>query len=142
MCQGSWLIWIRVYLHEKNPSRIGNTIRRTTEIAKGCFPFIYLGYPIFYGRKKKEYFEEIVKKVMKRLTLCLHKLLTFGGRYVLIAHVLQSMPTYVLSSMISLLELRISIEFLGIICFTQWKRVVLVLDHYIPWIKNCVPSYG
>lgn len=50
------------------------------------------------GRRR---FFEIIKKVMKRLSLWQHKLLYFGGRYVLIAHVLQSMPTYLLSAMIS-----------------------------------------
>lgn len=40
------------YLHEKTSIRIANRMRRITGINQGTFPFIYLGCPIFYGRKK------------------------------------------------------------------------------------------
>ncbi|KAH0697743.1 hypothetical protein KY289_015225 [Solanum tuberosum] len=39
------------------------TIRWLTGIRYGSFPFIYLGCPIFNGRKKKSHFESLVKKV-------------------------------------------------------------------------------
>ncbi|XP_015078425.1 uncharacterized protein LOC107022284 [Solanum pennellii] len=37
-------------------------------IDMGTFPFTYLGCPIFYGRKTKSHFEELVKKVAKKGT--------------------------------------------------------------------------
>jgi len=80
------------YLHEKTPVRVCKRIKRLTGIKQGNFPFIYLGCPVFYGKKNKSHFEELIKKVMKRLNLWQNKLLTFGGRYILITHVLQSMP--------------------------------------------------
>lgn len=45
------------YLHDKVPSVVGQKLRRLTGIGQGSFPFTYLGCSIFYGRKKKEYFE-------------------------------------------------------------------------------------
>lgn len=50
------------YLHEKVPTAVGSQIRRITSIRQGNFPFTYLGCPIFYGRKKKSHFEELIKK--------------------------------------------------------------------------------
>jgi len=85
-----------LYLHEKTPIRVCNRIKKITGIRQGVFPFVYLGCPVFYGRKNKSHFEELIKKVMKRLNLWQHKLLSFGGRYTLITHVLQSIPIYAL----------------------------------------------
>lgn len=56
-----------LYLHEKTPTVVGQRLRRWTGIEQGYFPFTYLGCPIFYGRKKKEYFEGLVKKVHARI---------------------------------------------------------------------------
>ncbi|KAK4713786.1 hypothetical protein R3W88_019693 [Solanum pinnatisectum] len=88
-----------VYLHGKVPIGVCNLIKRITGIKQGSFSFTYLGCPIFYGRKNKTHFEVLIKKVIKRLSCWQNMLLSFGGRYVLIAHVLQSMPIYVLSAM-------------------------------------------
>lgn len=87
------------YLHEKTLIGMCLKIKRTIGIAQDSFPFTYLGCPILYGRKKKCFFEDLVKNVMKRLSLWQNKLLSFGGRYILIAHVLQSIPIYLLSAM-------------------------------------------
>lgn len=86
------------YLHESILIRVCNRIKKITCIIQGLFPFVY-GLPYFYGGKNKNHFEELIKKVMKRLSLWRHKLLSFGGRYIFITHVLQSMPVYMLSSM-------------------------------------------
>ncbi|XP_015169513.1 uncharacterized protein [Solanum tuberosum] len=50
------------YLHDKTPLIVGVRLRSMTEIRHGNFPFTYLGCPVYYGRKKKAYFEELVKK--------------------------------------------------------------------------------
>lgn len=41
----------------------------------------------------------MIRKVTKRLLSWQNKLLTFGGKYILINHVLQSIPIYILSAM-------------------------------------------
>lgn len=89
---------IYVYLHEKVPTAVCHNIKRIIRIAQGTFPFTYLKCPIFYGRKTKPHFEELVKKVAKRVLGWQNMLLTYGGRYVLIAHILQSMPIYLMSA--------------------------------------------
>lgn len=40
-----------------------------------------------------------MKKVMKRWASSQNKLLLFGGRYILVSHVFQTMPIYLLSTM-------------------------------------------
>ncbi|KAG5621300.1 hypothetical protein H5410_006518 [Solanum commersonii] len=76
-----------------------NQIKRITGVRQGSFPFTYLGFPVFYGRKNKRHFEELIKKVAIRITVWQNKLLSFGERYILITHVPQSMPLYLLSTM-------------------------------------------
>lgn len=88
-----------IYLHDNVPYAICQNVKRLTSIAQGTFPFTYLGYPVFFGRRKMIYFEDLLKKVAKRVMGWQNKLLTFGGRYILIMHVLQSMLIYFLSAM-------------------------------------------
>lgn len=52
-----------------------------------------------YGRKQKEYFEGLMKKVTASVHSWKSKLLSFGGKYILVKHVLQSLPIYQLSVM-------------------------------------------
>lgn len=51
-----------LYIHENVLVSTKNRIRKVTGIDIRNFPFIYLSCPIFYGRKKKSHFEEMVKK--------------------------------------------------------------------------------
>ncbi|XP_049390321.1 uncharacterized protein LOC125854782 [Solanum stenotomum] len=88
-----------IYLHEKVPIADCSRIRKLTGIGQGSFPFTYLGCPIFYGRRRSDHFEELLKKVRKRILLWQNKLLSFGERYISVAHVLQSMPVYLLTAM-------------------------------------------
>lgn len=50
-----------LYLHDKVPINVGQKLRKWIGIGQGTFPFTYLGCPIFYVRKKKEYFEALIK---------------------------------------------------------------------------------
>lgn len=87
------------YLHEKTPLIVSIRLRRLTGIRQGNFPFTYLGCPVFYGRKVKSHFEDLVRKVARRILGWQNRLLSFGGKYILINHVLQSLPVYLLSAM-------------------------------------------
>lgn len=88
-----------IYLHEKTSLVVGRRLRRWTRIGQGLFPFTYLGCPTFYGRKKKEHFEGFLKKIIAKILLWKSKLLTAGGKYTLIKHVLLSIPLYLISVM-------------------------------------------
>lgn len=73
------------------------------EVAKGIlrkeFPFIYLGCPIFHMRKKKDFYQTIMNIINTKLQGWKEKMLSYGGRAVLIKHALQSIPIHCLSVM-------------------------------------------
>nr|XP_016513123.1 PREDICTED: uncharacterized protein LOC107830160 [Nicotiana tabacum] len=76
-----------------------NKIREATGFLEKEFPFHYLGCPIYVGRKKVEYFEGMLAKIIKRMNGWQRKMLSYGGRIILIKHVLQSLPTYTMTSL-------------------------------------------
>lgn len=57
-------------------------------------PKQYLGLPSMIGRSKKQVFNEIKERVGKKLMGWKEKLLSIGGREILIKAVAQAVPTY------------------------------------------------
>ena len=57
-------------------------------------PKKYLGLPSMIGRSKKQVFNEIKERVGKKLMGWKEKLLSIGGREILIKVVAQAVPTY------------------------------------------------
>lgn len=57
-------------------------------------PFIYLGCPIFTGCLKISYFDGMVRKVRERISGWANRLLSFGGKLILIRHVLSALPLH------------------------------------------------
>ena len=57
-------------------------------------PNKYLGLPSLIGRSKKQVFNEIKERVGKKLSGWKEKLLSIGGREILIKAVAQALPTY------------------------------------------------
>lgn len=55
------------YLHEKTPLIYTVRLRKLTGINQGNFPFTYLGRPVYYGRKMSAYFEDIIRKLFRRI---------------------------------------------------------------------------
>lgn len=78
-----------------SPGRI-NRMRQASGYMDTNFPFNYLGCPIFTGMKKTSHFDGMLAKVVKKLNGWKSKILSYGGKMVLIKNVLQSMPTYIL----------------------------------------------
>ena len=60
------------------------------------FPIKYLGCPLYSGRKKSSYFSDICTSVAKRVLSWKEKLLSPGGRLVLLKSVLSYMPIHIL----------------------------------------------
>lgn len=56
-----------IYVYEKISMADKHKLWTLTGIVIGNFPFTYLGCLIFYERKKKIYFEEIINKIAKRI---------------------------------------------------------------------------
>ncbi|XP_070014295.1 uncharacterized protein [Nicotiana sylvestris] len=87
-----------VYLHHLTDMEVVSKVERITCIHRNDFPIIYLGCPIFYARRKLEFYQPLITKVMDKMQSWQGKLLSVGGRAVLISHVLQSMPMHLLSA--------------------------------------------
>ena len=64
---------------------------------QGKFPFKYLGVPLHHSKLRKEDIKPIVDKVIKRVAGWKGKLLSYGGRLVLLNSYLASIPIYLLS---------------------------------------------
>ncbi|WMV13941.1 hypothetical protein MTR67_007326 [Solanum verrucosum] len=128
-----------MYFHEKVSIAVRNRIRRTTRIGVGSFPFTYLGCPMFYGRKKICHFEELVKKVSRRVMAWHSRLLTYGGKYVLVCNVLQSMPIYLMSAMNPPKGVINQIQ--KIMAKFFWGKVgSLKGKHWVAWDDLCLPK--
>ncbi|XP_060202972.1 uncharacterized protein LOC132631414 [Lycium barbarum] len=85
--------------HQKTSnSRINRIIDRTGFRHKQ-FPFNYLGCPLFVGRKKIEYFDDLVSRITRKLSGWSGKCLSYGGKVTLIKSVLQAIPTYTLAAL-------------------------------------------
>lgn len=87
------------YLHEKIPLIFSIRLRKLTGIRQGDFPFTYLGCPVYYGRKCSIYFEDLIRKIARRIFSWKNRLLSYRGKYILINHVLQSIPIHMLSAL-------------------------------------------
>nr|XP_009784530.1 PREDICTED: uncharacterized protein LOC104232953 [Nicotiana sylvestris] len=87
-----------IYVHHSTSDEIVRKIEGITGIQRKDFPFIYLGCPIFYKRRKMEYYEDLISKVLDKLQAWKGKLLSIRGRAVLISSVLQTMPIHLLSA--------------------------------------------
>lgn len=72
-------------------ARVANSLVHSLEdikgFSKGAFSFTYLGCPIFYTRRRKDYYEDLIKKVEAKLHSWKGKLLSFGGKATLISSV-------------------------------------------------------
>ena len=67
-----------------------------TGFSRGSLPFSYLGCTIFKGLSKQIYFEKIVMKIQNKVDGWKAKILSPGGKLILVKHVLSNMPIHVL----------------------------------------------
>nr|XP_009759526.1 PREDICTED: uncharacterized protein LOC104212044 [Nicotiana sylvestris] len=87
-----------IYLHHLTDNEVINKVERITGIGRQCFPMTYLGCPIFYARRRSDYYQGLITKVMDKMQSWKGKLLSVGGRAVLIANAMQSIPIHMLSA--------------------------------------------
>ncbi|XP_060181404.1 uncharacterized protein LOC132611010 [Lycium barbarum] len=86
------------YMFNKVSQELSQQVATITGFVRGHFPFTYLGVPITRARKRKVDYTALLKKVKDRLQTWKGKLLSYGGKAVLITSVLQSIPIHVLSA--------------------------------------------
>ena len=70
----------------------------------------YLGLPLMIGRSMKQIFNEVRERVGKKMTGWKEKLLSIGGREILIKAVAQAIPTYTMGCFLLLKGLCEDIE--------------------------------
>jgi hypothetical protein len=63
----------------------------------GALPFKYLGVPVHFEKLKREEFQLIVDKLIKRVASWRGRLLAYSSRLTLIKSCLASIPVYLLS---------------------------------------------
>uniref|UniRef100_A0A1S4DHZ1 Reverse transcriptase domain-containing protein n=1 Tax=Nicotiana tabacum TaxID=4097 RepID=A0A1S4DHZ1_TOBAC len=68
-----------VYLHHLTNMEVVSKVERITGIQRNEFPIIYLGCPIFYARRKLEYYQPLITKVMDKMQSWQGKLLSVGA---------------------------------------------------------------
>lgn len=56
-----------LYLQDKIPLSIVRRVKDTTGLAQCTFLFTYLDCRVFYGRRKFIYFENLLRRVTKRI---------------------------------------------------------------------------
>lgn len=81
------------------PVRI-STIQVATALFRRDFPLTYLGCTLLFGRKRINYLQPLLDKVTARIAGWQHKVLSMGGRLILIKDVLTSIPMYLLATLI------------------------------------------
>lgn len=61
--------------------------------------FTYLGCPIYYERKNGVLFDRMLANIVKKLNSWQSNMLSYGGKLILIKHILQSLSIYIMSAM-------------------------------------------
>nr|XP_027121228.1 uncharacterized protein LOC113738192 [Coffea arabica] len=83
-------------VHPKASSSKRLGIQRVTGFSYKTFQIKYLGFPLYCGRRKKDFFGGMCQTVLLRLLSWQNRLLSHGGRIVLLKHVLLLCATYML----------------------------------------------
>jgi len=88
------------YVHDKIARTVIQEVESCIGFSRGKFPLMHLGCPIGHARKRKIHYFDLIKKVHNKLQTWKGKILSFGGKHVLINNVLNSIPIYLLSAII------------------------------------------
>jgi len=81
-----------------SPQDITDIIKAETGFTQKDSPINYLGCPLYIGGQRIIYYSQLVDKVAKRISGWQARLLNFGGRLILVKHVLQSIPIHTMAA--------------------------------------------
>lgn len=102
-------------------------------------PFVYLSVPIDNARLKCIHFDGLVSKIRGRISHWSSKLLSKGGKIILLRHVLGSMPLYLCQVMDPPKAIMISIgRLFNTFLWDSESRKI----HWTSWEKLCFPKEG
>nr|XP_016516046.1 PREDICTED: uncharacterized protein LOC107832693 [Nicotiana tabacum] len=131
---------ISYYMHTNITHDLCRSVGNITYFARGEFPFTYLGCPIFYTIRRKDYYDDLVKKVKAKLHSWKGKLLSFGGKATLITSVLQSMPVHLLSALDPPKNILVHLHKIFARFFWSNKQEDRS-RHWASWKNLCLPKY-
>lgn len=83
------------YVYQKEASSMSLQTEQCLGIPKVQYPMKYLGCHITHCRKRKEHYSYLIKKVKYKLQVCKGKILSYGGKEVLISSVTKCPCTYI-----------------------------------------------
>ncbi|XP_019163437.1 PREDICTED: uncharacterized protein LOC109159779 [Ipomoea nil] len=112
---------------------------RVLGMQQSTLPFRYLGINLFKGRNRPLYYMHLLEKVEARLQGWQWKLLSPGGRLVLIKHVISSIPLFTASSVLLPKQTERSLE-------SKFANFFWGMDsgrpkrHWISWRNLCLPE--
>ncbi|XP_027152155.1 uncharacterized protein LOC113758673 [Coffea eugenioides] len=113
-------------------------IERITTFAWKSFPIRYLGFSLYLGRCKSSYFGEVCQSILAKIMSWKSRLLSFGGKIVLIKHVLASMPVHLLSAAVIPGKVFRTIE-QAFSTFLWGSTQEESKFHWIRWSQMCYP---
>ncbi|WMV42054.1 hypothetical protein MTR67_035439 [Solanum verrucosum] len=113
-------------------------IKEITGIVHKSFPIKYLGCPLYVGRKTTNLFSDMMGKILNKIGGWHTKILSVGGRAVLIKHVLLSMPIYFLAVMQPPIGVMNQIERM-LNKFFWGGTYEVKKHHWASWEKMCYP---
>lgn len=129
------------YTHQNTSRAITEKVGDITGMAKGVFPFKYLGCPVSHSRTRKEHFVELIDRVRSKIRGWKGRMLSFGGKEVLINSVLQGIPIYTLSAIIP--PQCVFKEIHRLLARFFWNpKDAERRKHWASWNKVCMPKHG
>ncbi|XP_027155499.1 uncharacterized protein LOC113771322 [Coffea eugenioides] len=111
-------------------------IQRITGFSQKEFPVRYLGCPLFVGRQKKAFFQDLSNVVYSKISSWKNRLLSPGGKVVLIKHVLSLIPLHLLAMVHTPKSTLVTIERL-FVNFLWGSVEGIAKHHWICWRDLC-----
>lgn len=102
-------------------------------------PISYLGCPLYIGRQRISHYAGLVSKVVLRIAGWQSKLLSYGGRVVLVKHVLQAIPIHIISACITPKTILKQLVSLFADFFWGWKDTKKKY-HWASWRTLCLST--
>nr|XP_027103148.1 uncharacterized protein LOC113724443 [Coffea arabica] len=120
------------------PTDLDNLVGSTLGFHKQCFPLKYLGVPLARGRMGAIIFDPLLASLRARLFHWSSKLLSMGGKVILLRHVLSSLPLFLLQALCPPKSVLVA---MGRICnsFLWNLNVESRRMHWAAWEKLCFP---
>nr|XP_027099065.1 uncharacterized protein LOC113718354 [Coffea arabica] len=125
-------------VHPSLPPTRRRVIERITNFTWQSFPIRYLGFPLYFGRCKSSYFGEVCQSILGKIMSWKSRMLSFGGKIVLIKHVLASMPLHLLSAAVIPNKVFRTIE-KAFSTFLWGSSSEESKFHWIKWSQMCYP---